>query len=410
MMKYEVIIIGAGPSGLFTACNINKDLNCLILEKNKQPGLKLLMSGAGQCNLTHGGNIKSFLDHYGEKGKVIRQILYKYNNTMLIDYFEKRGVPLFEREDGKVFPKSLDAKEILTTLINECNKNDVKIKYNHGVTEIRYDQDNSLYEVHTQNQTFYAEHVVVATGGCSYPTSGSDGGMFKVLKGIGLEIKKLKPALVPVYVENYNYGHLSGISLTDVKVSILRDEKVIAINKGDLLFTHQCISGPVILNISRYIQKGDMVVINYSNKENKQEVIQKLKKELNQSKQNFSTFIKEYFDLPKRLMDTLFKSCKIEDRQSSQVNHKDLLKVIDKIMSDAMKVDKLGGYNTAMVTSGGVGLEAIDLKEMEAKNKKSLYIVGEALDIDGDTGGYNLQFAFSSAAMCAKTINHKASR
>lgn len=406
-MIYDVIIVGAGPSGLFTACNLRKDLNCLVLERNKTPGIKLLMSGSGQCNITHGGNIKDFLTHYGNKGKIIRQILYKFNNQKLIEYFNKRQVPLFEREDGKVFPKSLDAKDILNSLIDVCKENHVKFSYEQTVKKIEYAKEKACYRLDSQRDVFYGKHLVIATGGCSYPTSGSDGSMFQILDGLGIKINPYKPALVPVYVEEYAYGHLSGISLKDTSVAVYRKGKKVGESKGDLLFTHKCFSGPVILNLSRYVEQGDELVINFSRNDCKDKVNDDLKKQLTESKLKLNELIKRYFDFPKRLVDTFFEINQMEDKSISQVSHKELWKILNKIMSDSMKVSGLGGYNIAMATSGGVDLQEVNLKALSSKRKSNIYFVGEALDIDGDTGGYNLQFAFSSAVQCSKSINEK---
>ncbi len=404
-MNYDVIIVGAGPSGLFAACHIRKDFNCLVLERNKTPGIKLLMSGAGQCNISHAGNIKEFLAHYGDKGKAIRQILYKFNNQKLIEFFNKRHVDLFERDDGKIFPKSLDAKEILNSLTDACGEGHVKINYEKLVKDIQYLKEKALYELHTQGHVYYAKNVVIATGGCSYPTTGSDGSMFNILQGLGITINRLKPSLVPVYVDNYSYGHLTGISLKNTTVTVFRGREKVAASKGDLLFTHKCFSGPVILNLSRHIEQGDELIINYSQRDHKHEVNDELRKKLGTSNLKLNTVIKDYFGFPKRLVDTFFQISQIEDKPSSEVGHKDLSKVINKIMSDSLKVNGLGGYNIAMATSGGIALEDVNLKDLSSKKRKGLYFVGEALDVDGDTGGYNLQFAFSSAALCAKAIN-----
>lgn len=407
-MNYDVIVIGAGPSGLFTACNINKKLNGLILERNNKAGIKLLMSGAGQCNITHGGNIKDFLTHYGNQGKKIRQILYKFNNQKLIEYFNMRQVDLFEREDQKIFPKSLDANEILSTLIKECKENQVKINYNHCVENIQYLHDKGLYEIQTQKGSFYGKNIVIATGGCSYPTTGSDGSIFKTLESLDIKVTPLKPALVPVYVNHYPYGELSGISLKDTTVSVYRNGKKIIDSKGDLLFTHKCFSGPVILNLSRYIEKGDELVINYFHRENKQEIIKEFKNLLNnKNNKKINTLLREYVELPKRLIETILQSCKIENKLCSQINHKEVVRIFDKILMDRMKVHSTGGYNIAMVTRGGIDLDHVNLKDLSSQNRQNLYFVGEVLDVDGDTGGFNLQFAFSSAVRCANAINQK---
>ena len=407
-MLYDVIIIGAGPAGLFCGCHLDSDLNCLILERNSRPGIKLLMTGAGQCNVTHDGSIKDFLIHYGNKGKLIRQILYKYNNDALIEYFQKRQLEMIKREDGKVFPQSLQAKDVLSALTDNCKENGVQVQYNSNVIRAVYEENKRIFKIYSTDQQFSTKTLVVATGGCSYPSTGSDGNFFDILKSVNIKINPVKPVLVPIFIEGYVYGDLSGISFEKVKVEVFRNYKKTAENTGDVLFTHKCLSGPGILNISRHVEKGDVLILDYYNKNNKEVVTQELKKKLTDGKLQFNNLIRNYFDLPKRFIDTIFKICHIEsDKKSSQVSNKELMKVINKIMSDTLKVSDTGGFETAMATSGGVSLDQVDLKRLSSKKYEQLYFAGEALDVDGDTGGYNLQFAFSSGVFCARSINRE---
>ena len=283
--------------GHFYAAVLDKKVNGLILEKTKAVGKKLLMSGAGQCNITHGGSIKEFLGHYGDKGKKIRTALYKYNNESVRGFFESNGISLFEREDGKVFPKSLDANEVLGVLKRSSEKNGFTVKYQCSVEKIEYDgQAYTLFCSVGGNQeslvSYSAKKVIIATGGCSYPTTGSDGKMFGVLKEMGLDIVSPKPALVPVSVQNYPYAELSGISFPEVKISVYGNLgkgaetpseasgafKKIAENVDDLLLTHTNFSGPAILNISRAIITGNNIAINYLPEKRSEEILAEMKK------------------------------------------------------------------------------------------------------------------------------------
>lgn len=403
---YDVIIIGAGPAGLFAGCHLNSNLKCLIIERKQKPGIKLLMSGAGQCNLTHAGNIKDFTKHYGENGKKIRQILYKYNNETVKKYFKERHIEIFEREDGKIFPKSLEAKDVLDALLEHCKEKGVKIQYNDTVQDIIYNKDENYFNLTTEKRTYQTKHLLVAAGGKSYPTTGSDGSIFDILKSLNISINKLKPALTPIYIKDYAYGHLSGLSFENAKTDVFRNNKKLASITGDVLFTHKNLSGPGILNISRYVEKGDKLTIDYYNKKTKDDVIIDLKNKLTTVKYQFNTMIKEYFELPKRYVDTIFNITSIDgNKKASQVSQKELKEIINRIMSDELWVEELGGYNVAMATAGGVDLEDVDLKCLSSKKYKNLYFAGEVLDVDGDTGGYNIQFALSSGALCAKSIN-----
>lgn len=198
-MKYDAIIIGAGAAGLFCAANA-KINNGLILEASEAPGRKLLMSGAGQCNLTHGGSIKDFIEHYGPNGKKVRSALYKVNNLKMQDFFTEHGIPMTERDDGKVFPESMRASDVLNELMHLASANGWKLRTGHragtiGVAATTAAARN-LFVVDGKYET---EKLIIACGGCSIPATGSDGSIFPLLEALGLEIVTPRPALVPLY-------------------------------------------------------------------------------------------------------------------------------------------------------------------------------------------------------------------
>lgn len=223
-MIYDLIIIGAGAAGLFAGASLPSPVNGLILDQKSAPGRKLLMSGAGQCNLTHGGSIKEFIAHYGKNGSQIRSMLYRFNNQSVMDFFEKHGLPLFEREDGKIFPKSLQAQDVLDVLVRGCTQNGLKFLFSMPTDKISVhwpaitendaeSQDpthsSPVYTIHSGSISYQTRNLILASGGCSYPVTGSDGSIFAVLEELGIEVSPLAPSLVPIYVEQYPYSNLS---------------------------------------------------------------------------------------------------------------------------------------------------------------------------------------------------------
>ena len=278
---YETIVIGAGAGGLFfgAACPVSGGDagRTLILEKTNRIGTKLLMSGSGQCNLTHGGSIKEFLSCYGQNGKRIRTVLYRHNNIELCDFMQELGIPTIEREDGKIFPASLRAKDVQGALVRRCERNGVEIKKNSEVVRIvplenagSTDCGAARFQIETADGEVYTcRSLVIAAGGSSYPASGSDGSLLKVFEQDLPEITVCdpKPSLVPIFVENYPFGTLSGIGFHDVEIKIFEPKSKKALKLahpcGDLLLTHKNFSGPVILNNSRDIFAGCGLEINF---------------------------------------------------------------------------------------------------------------------------------------------------
>lgn len=390
-MVYDCIIVGAGAAGLFCGAAGSKKINGLILEKTKRYGTKLLMSGNGQCNITHDGSIKDFIPCYGKNGGRIRSCLYQYHNQHLRDFLEANGVKTFVREDGKVFPVSLDAKEIRDMLLTKCKSNGFTMKPQCEVTGLKF--ENDLWQIKTDTDTYSAKSVVLATGGCSYPTTGSDGSIFHVLKrDLGIDIVQPKPALSPLKVQEYPFTELSGISFANAEASIYHNDKRAACNVGGLLFTHHDFSGPAVMNISKYGENGDTVVLNYLHPQTYEEVLARLKKAMTGSKENTANILAKTFDLPKRFTRIM------ADRFGN--SPKELAKGLT---SDRFIITSIGSFRHAMATAGGISLSEVNMKTMELKRYPGLFAIGEALDIDGITGGYNLQFAYASGrTICLK--------
>ena len=405
-MIYDVIIIGAGAAGLFSALSV-KNKNVLLIEKNTAPGQKLLISGAGQCNYTNNCNLDEFLKRYGNRGRFLKSALFSFSNTDAIEFFNKHGVKSFIREDEKVFPESLKADDILKTLISCCKKNGVEFIYDSPVKNIMYHEDK-FFTVKTSNSSFAGYNVIIATGGMSYTNTGSTGDGYKFAQSLGHKIEKPTESLTPVYTDNYDFKYISGISFKNISVTLWRGNKKINEFKGDFLFTHVNISGPVILNNSRYMEKGDILRVNFTTCINSEE----FKKDfenliLASGKMNIKTILKKY-GLPKRFLEKIMKHANVDEEiKCSQLDKNKRKKLIELISNYPFKVERLGGFHIAMVTKGGVSTEEINPKTMESKIIPHLYFAGEVIDYDGDTGGFNIQAAFSTGKLAADAINKR---
>ena len=393
---YDVAIIGAGASGLMLAANLDiRYSSGVVLEGTSYIGSKILMSGGGRCNITHGGSIKEFVNAYGDDGAKIRKCLYKHNNLELISWLEGVGVPTIE-EEGRVFPASMKAKDVLDALVAEAASNTWQIESDAKVSALEKSEDG-CWNIELKDRGWIAaRNVVVASGGVTYPETGSDGSMLGIMKGLDITIREMRPALAPIFVKGYPYDELSGISVADVEITIIgnstvsadaamagvpeenvadncrREKKKTVRVRGDLLFTHEGFSGPAILNISKFAEKGRLMKIDYG---------------------------KSLDELPKRMQRMLQERARGE---SGDVRTKALEGLL---RADEFEIE--GVSDRGMVTSGGVSLEEMDLSNMRCKRFEGLYIIGEALDVDGITGGYNLQMCWSTANSCADALREE---
>lgn len=384
----------------------------IILEGSPRLGSKLLMSGGGHCNITHGGSIKDFLIAYGDAGPSLRKCLYKHSNFEFACWLTSLGISLADESGaaidvsegasalngiGRIFPSSMKASDVLDAFRSKAIQNGWQIETNQKVCSLSPDdsgtiqdhEHSSLWNIETEKSaSITACNAVIATGGITYPKTGSDGSMFALLEDLGVKVIKPRPALAPVYVKEYPYEDLAGISIPDVSVRTFSDDAACSCKgsssrmRGDLLFTHKGFSGPVILNISKYAVPGQKIRIGYN---------------------------KDFSDLPRRMQRILEERAK---GPSGDIRTTRLASLLD---SDDFTVSGIDEYG--MVTAGGVALSDLDLSTMTIRFEKSpdsaspaadsLYVIGEAIDADGITGGYNLQLCYSTASLCADSLSSR---
>jgi predicted Rossmann fold flavoprotein len=389
-MYYDCIIIGGGASALMLAARLDvKKMpgGGLIIEKTGKCGTKLLMSGGGRCNITHGGSIKDFVSCYGKSGQRLRKCLYRHSNIDLASWLEENGItladekgnPVYSRdlEDaGRVFPSSHKSSDILSLFLEKAGSNGWEIRTDAEVRDIR--QGAGGWEVKvTPASDLTANNVIIASGGITFPETGSDGSVLRILEDLSISIVSPRSALAPIYADHYPYEELSGISLDDVTVTVFEPGesgshgKMAARMTGSMLFTHRGFSGPVVLNISRYAGPGSVISIDYG-----------------------CTFE----DLPKRMQRILEKRAQ---GPSGDVRTTVLTSMLTSDEFAVTSVDENG-----MVTAGGISLDEIDTSSMQLRRFPGLYAIGEAIDADGITGGYNLQMCWSTASAAADALKN----
>lgn len=395
----DIIIIGAGASGIVTAINAKNENNrVILLEKNDRIGKKLLATGNGRCNYT---NMNLSEKNYSSPD-FVKRTLEDFSNEDLINYFRILG--LESTLDGnRVYPISLKANSVLNILIYWLDKKGIEVKTKSQVKEIK--KTKKGYEVITNEETLRADVVVAAFGGKAMPASGSDGVSFEILKKMGIRVTDLKPALTQLKLDSKYLKHLSGTKVIG-RARLLRDEKVIDEREGEILFTNYGISGPPILDISVNTKEGDVIEV---------PLINNLKKDSIDMVYNryymFPDFSLEEFLMglvDKKFIHYIVDSLDMDKNTAmNMISMGDFEKIIGLLLKSRFKVTGNTGFKNAQVTRGGVSLDEVSPENYEAKKYKDLYIIGEALDIDGDCGGYNLHFAFGCGYRLGKILREK---
>jgi len=407
MVQYDVIVIGAGPAGLF--CALHTALpghGILLLEKNPDPGAKLLLSGSGQCNITHDGEIRDFLSHYGDHGKQVRPALFGFTNRDLIEFFRKRGLAMKEEENGKVFPETHRSADVLALLMKECKERGVDLHCGEPATSVTRTAEG--FAVTTPKATYLSLVLVIAAGGASYPRTGSTGDGYRISASLGQPLTEIAPALTPLLIRKYPFAALSGISFERMQFSVWRAGKKVADRTGDVLFTHLGLSGPGILDASRDIHPDDVIKLSFVGNLKREEFVADLTQRVGENRSwQISTILAAY-PIPERLNRKLLNLSGIpDDLKCNHFSAEQRSRLITNCTQFPLTVEAPGGFSVAMVTRGGVALDGVNLKTLESKTVPNLYFAGEVLDIDGDSGGYNLQAAFSTGFLAAQSIRKK---
>ncbi|WP_372714399.1 NAD(P)/FAD-dependent oxidoreductase [Ilyobacter sp.] len=403
MKIYDLIVVGGGPAGIFASIYAaKKNMSVAIIEKKNNIGKKILVAGSGKCNITHEGEINYFLNRYGDHGKFLKTALYNYKPKDLVDFIESKGLKMQVLESGKIFPETMKSTDVLNLLIKELKKLKVDIFTNSKVESAK--KEDEVFKVKTDSEIFSGKNLLISTGGKSYPATGSEGDGYRLSQMFGHSIEAPKPALTTVYVHDYLYADLSGISFKNVKIELYRDGKKLKEHHGDVLLTHTNLSGPGIIDFSRYFSKGDTLYINFIGKESdviSEELIESSEKN---GKQSIKKFLSGY-NVPERFLKKIFKILDIkEDIKLGELSKSDRILLINRLSRHEFVISRLGNFDIAMATAGGISLKEVNQKTMESKLVKGLYFAGELLDIDGDTGGFNIQAACSTGVLVAKSI------
>lgn len=407
--KPRIIVIGGGAAGMMAAgVAAAAGARVLILEKMKQPGRKLAITGKGRCNLTNSCEIREFIEHFGKNGKFLRQALHRFNNKELIDFFNANGLETVTERGGRVFPLSGKAPDVVKAMRDWMKKCDVTIRLNSQVEEFLF-EDEKISGVMVDGEEFPAAAVILATGGASYPKTGSTGDGYRLAASVGHNIIPQRPALVPLISTDTPTTPAAGLTLYNAKVRLFINQKKVRELFGEIMFTKDGLSGPTVLTLSGIavtaLEKGEEV-----------ELLVDLKPALDEKKfdgrliRDFHKRGKESLDsilrglIPQEMINTCLQMTALDPlRQGHQITTQERKKLHKWFKELHLPISGHRPLSEAIITAGGVDLKEINPKTMTSKLNNNLFIAGELLDLQADTGGYNLQAAFSTGYLAGES-------
>ncbi len=402
MSKKQVIVIGGGAAGLMAAGQAAlSGAETIILEKKERPGRKLRITGKGRCNLTNNVPLAEFLKRFSAGDKFLRQAFARFFAPDLIEFLNSLKIVTALERGGRVFPADNDAKNLTESLVRWVQKSGVKILTDKSVDKLII-KDKQVIGVQVGPQHYNAEVVIIATGGASYPATGSTGDGYRLAKAAGHTIVPVRPSLVPVETAGDIAPRLQGLSLRNVKVTLIINGKKRDNRFGEMLFTHYGLSGPIILSLSRQIVDAcrlkDKAVLSIDLKPalDEQKLDSRLLRDFEKNgKKKFQTVLKDL--LPGKLIPFGWELTKIDpDKICSQISTKERKRLIRWLKDFQFSISDYRPFEEAIITAGGVSTKEINPRTMESRLVHGLYFAGEVIDIDADTGGFNLQAAFST--------------
>ena len=402
----KVIVIGAGPAGIMAAIHASKKHNVTILDGNDRIGKKLFITGKGRCNVTNSKDISEFFDYIPGNPHFLYSALYSYTNEDTMNFFENVGIKLKVERGGRVFPMSDKSSDIIKGLSIGLKESNVQVKLNSKVTNIIYDA-NKIVGVEINNSTkLYGDYFIIATGGASYPLTGSRGEGQKFAKKLGHTIIELKPSLVPIELNEPWLKDLMGLSLKNISLSILKNNKVLYKNQGEMLFTNYGISGPLVLSGSRYVKNEGSYEASIDLKPalNESELDKRIQKDfLKYQNKEFKNALDDL--LPKKLIPLIINLSNIPlDKKVNVITKEERKKLLHILKDLRVKIKGLRPIEEAIVTAGGVNTLEIDPSTMKSKIISNLSFAGEVIDVDAFTGGYNVQIALSTGYIAGNSI------
>ncbi len=416
MAEYKVIVVGGGAAGLMAAGQAAEmGARTLLLEKMSRPGRKLRITGKGRCNLTNVAPLAEFIAHFGDSGRFLRQAFSRFFAPDLVAFFQDLGVRTVVERGGRIFPVSDQAQDVVDALVWWVGKQGVTLRTQSPVEQLLVEGERVVGVQISRNQAskeagFYrADAVIVATGGAAYPATGSTGDGYRLAKAVGHTIVPIRPALVPLETSGDVAPRLQGLSLRSVTARVWVDGEKRAERFGEMIFTHFGVSGPIILFLSRQVvdalRQGQRVTLSIDLKPalDERKLDARLLRDLDtHGKRQFRTLLKGL--LPSKLIPVCIDLTSISPyKVGHQITSQERKRLRTWLKGFSLEVTGYRPFTEAIVTAGGVDTREVDPRTMGSRLVEGLYFAGEVLDVDGDTGGYNLQAAFSTGWLAGRS-------
>jgi predicted Rossmann fold flavoprotein len=412
-MRWDVIVVGAGAAGLLAATRAaERGRRVLLLEKNRRPGVKILMSGGTRCNLTHNTDARGIVAAYGPPGRFLHSALAALGPADLVALIEAEGVPTKVEATGKVFPVSNRAGDVLDALLRRLERSGATLALAEPLRELSRETDG--WRLVTPQRVLFADNLVLTTGGQSYPGSGTTGDGFAFAQQLGHTIILPRPALVPITVAAQWVAELRGVTIPDAAVQVVDPARpgkssVLGADRGSMLFAHFGLSGPVILNVSRWVSghahPGSLQLIcDFVPGRSAEQLEAWLRSEASAAgKKLLVTLLAG--ELPQRLAAALLAQAGIPpERRAAELTRSERSRLVQCLKRLPLAITGTLGFAKAEVTAGGVALDEVDSRNLQSKLVPHLYLAGEILDLDGPIGGYNFQAAFSTGWLAGEKV------
>lgn len=407
----KVLVIGGGAAGMMAAITAAANGGeVLLLEKNEKLGKKLFITGKGRCNITNAADTEDLFSAIVSNPKFLYSSFYSFTNSQVIDFFEGLGVKTKIERGGRVFPASDHSSDVIRALEREMEQLGVEIYLQAEVKELILKEHVIKGVVLTSGKKLYADTVIVATGGISYPSTGSTGDGYRFAKACGHQVTEILPSLVPMEVKEWYAKELMGLSLRNIEICVTDGKKKLYQEFGEMLFTHYGVTGPVILSASSIVgkklkEKELTLHIDLKPALSEEQLDKRVLREFetNHNRQ-FKNAVDSLF--PSKLRPVIVElSGILEEKKVHEITKEERLHFVRLIKDFSMTLTGLRGYKEAIITKGGVSVKEIDPSTMESKLVKGLFFAGEVLDLDAVTGGYNLQIAWSTGYLAGMNAN-----